>query len=601
MQPSTRLVGRRWPLLVGLVWLVVILIVPSALAVHGGDREVTVGSNDNFFSRNKQNEPAVAVNPTQTTMLAAGANDNIDMELCNAGDDTTCPFTPDVGGTGIQFSFNSGDTWIQPTYTGLTARHCTGAPGANDPDCVAQQGSIGTLPRYDEAGIISDGDPALAFGPRPGANGTFDWDNGARLYAANLASNLSANLGEPAFKGFEAIAVSRLDGPPSGFTAAVVSNEANWKLPVIASKQSSATFSDKEQIWADNAESSNFFGNVYVCYAEFRGSGSAPLVVSTSRDGGATWETNQVSPAHNIAPKLFGQSGCTIRTDSEGTAYVFYEEFQNPTKPAVGFPPKATHKLVQSFDGGDTWTKPRTIQQVTDPCFFVDPVIGRCVMDGIAGARSDLAAAPSVDIANGAPTGADATDFIAIAWVDGRDGLNNEDVMVSWSRDSGASFSSPARVSTGSDRGYYAAPAVSPDGTDLYLVYNAFTTPFRNNTTQARNLVGVVRHAEVGATGAPTNWTTLHRGANGDPRGSSQNNPPVAEFLGDYVYAAATRTYAAAVWNDVRDAAVCTAINTWRAALQAGDNPPPPRPNIDCPAMFGNTDIFGWSGADPTP
>jgi hypothetical protein len=586
---------------VGLVALVVILNVPSALAVHGGDTEVTVGSNDDFFSRNKQNEPAVAVNPIQTTMLAAGANDNIDMELCNAGDDTTCPFTPDVGGTGIQFSFTSGDTWIQPTYTGLTARHCTGAPGATDPDCVVQQGSIGTLPHYDEAGIISDGDPAVAFGPRPGAEGTFDWDNGARLYAATLASKVSANFGEPAFKGFEAIAVSRLDGPPSGFTAAVVSNEANWKLPVIASKQSSATFSDKEQIWADNAESSDFFGNVYVCYAEFRGSGSAPLVVSTSRDGGATWETDQVSPAHNIAPKLFGQSGCTVRTDSQGTAYVFYEEFQNPTKPAVGFPPKATHKLVQSFDGGETWTKPRTIQQVTDPCFFVDPVIGRCVMDGIAGARSDLAAAPSVDIANGAPTGADATDFIAVAWVDGRDGLNNEDVMVSWSRNLGATFSSPRRVSTGSDRGFYAAPAVSPNGTDLYVVYNAFTTPFRNNTTQPRNLVGVVRHAEVGTTGAPTSWTTLHRGADGDPRGSSQNNPPVAEFLGDYVYAAATRTYAAAVWNDVRDAAVCTAINTWRAALQEGESPPAPRPNIDCPAKFGNSDIFGWSGADPTP
>jgi hypothetical protein len=597
MQPLTRLVRRRWPLFVGLVALAVILNVPSALAVHGGDREVTVGSNDNFFSRNKQNEPAVAVNPINTNILAAGANDNIDMELCNAGDDTTCPFTPDVGGTGIQFSFDSGDSWIQPTYTGLSARHCTGAPGPNDADCVARQGPIGTLPLYDDANIVSDGDPALAFGPRPSANGTFSWANGARLYVANLTSNVSASLGEPGFKGFEAIAVSRTDN----VAAAAAGSESAWMPPVIASKQSAARFADKEQIWADNAASSDFFGNVYVCYAAFTGSGAAPLVVSTSGDGGATWETDQVSPAHNVAPKLFGQSGCTIRTDSEGVAYVFYEEFQNPTKPSVGFPPMATHKLVRSFDGGETWTKPQTIQQVTDPCFFVDPVIARCVMDGIAGARSDLAAAPSVDIANGAPTGADATDFIAVAWVDGRDGLNNEDVMVSWSRNHGATFSSPVRVSSSPDRGYYAAPAVSPDGTDLYVVFNAFTTPFRNNTSQPRNLVGVVKHAEIGASGSPTSWTTLHRGANGDPRGSSQNNPPVAEFLGDYVYAIATRTYSAAVWNDARDAAVCPAINTWRAALQAGENPTPPRPNIDCPAKFGNTDIFGWSGADPTP
>jgi hypothetical protein len=189
--------------------------------------------------------------------------------------------------------------------------------------------------------------------------------------------------------------------------------------------------------------------------------------------------------------------------------------------------------------------------------------------------------------------------LIVLTWVDGRDGLNKEDVMISWSRDRGVNWSEPRRVSISSDRGFYSAVALSPDGEDLYLVYNAFTTPFRNNTTQPRSLVGVVRHAEIGANG-PTGWTTLQRGATGDARASSQNDLQ-GEFLGDYVYASATRDYAAAVWNDVREGAVCPAINTWRAALQAGKSPTPPRPNIDCPAKFGNTDIFGWSGLDPTP
>jgi hypothetical protein len=592
-----RVVPSRMPRSIAAVGVLVCSMLaapPPALAVHGGDREVTVGSNDSFFSRNKQNEPAVAVDANDPNVLAAGANDNIDMELCNAGDDTTCPFTPDVGGTGISFSFDSGDTWTQPTYTGITARHCVGVPGNADPPCEPQQGPIGTLPRYDEVGLVSDGDPALAFGPRPGAGG-FSWANGSRLYVANLASNVSASFGEPGFKGFEAIAVSRTDDPQ----AAAAGDESAWRRPVVVSKQSSATFADKEQIWADNAASSQFFGNVYVCYASFRGGGAAPVVVARSTDAGDSWSTRQISPASNVSPRNFGRSGCTIRTDSTGIVYVFYELFQSPER---FLPPIGTQFMVRSLDGGRTFERPEALFPVTDPCFFVDPVISRCVEDGVAGARSDLAAAPSVDIANGAPSGAGATNLMVDAWADGRDGLNNERVMFSWSRGLGApgTWSAPQRIQDGGDRGLYAAPALSPDGSDVYVVYNAFTTPFRPTTATPRSLVGVVKHANFGTTGGPGPFTTLHRGAAGDPRGSSQNDLQ-AEFLGDYVYAVATGDYGAAVWNDVRSAADCPAIDAYRQALRDGTAVPVPAPQQQCPPAFGNSDIFGGSWADPTP
>jgi hypothetical protein len=254
-------------------------------------------------------------------------------------------------------------------------------------------------------------------------------------------------------------------------------------------------------------------------------------------------------------------------------------------------------------DGGKSWTQAITVQQVVDPCFFIDPVIGRCVEDGIAGARNDLAASASVDIANGAPTGTDATNEIVDAWADGGDpaGVNHEHVLLSFSTDGGASWSTPTAIETAGDRGYYAAPALSPNGTDLYVVYNAFTTPFRNETISPRSLVGVFKHADIGTGGAPVSFMELNRGLPGDPRGSSQNGL-TAEFLGDYVYAAATRTYGTAVWNDVQNAADCPAMDAWRSFLRTGGAPvPKPAPETDCPATFGNSDIFGISVSDPTP
>ncbi|HET9050478.1 MAG TPA: sialidase family protein [Candidatus Dormibacteraeota bacterium] len=564
----------------------------TTVTAGSSDTLITNGSPTAPFSQSKQNEPTIAVDAHAPNVLVAGANDNVDLEACNAGDDTTCPFTQGVGTTGVYFSFDSGTTWTQPTYTGLSARGCLGTPGP-DAGCTPQVGPISTLPWYSENGLVADGDPGVAIGPKPGPGG-YSWANGSRLYFSNLTANVATTRSGAAFRGFEAIAVSRTDDMP----AAAAGVKSAWMPPVLVSAQSSTTFSDKSQVWADNASSSRFFGTVYVCWGSFAGqekgkTAPAALNVATSRDGGQTWAERPVSAAADNGQRN-PLDGCTIRTDSAGNAYLFGIGTSSP----LG---KQSFEMMSvSRDGGNVWSTPAPVVGPVNQPGTLDPVQGRAVIDGVAGARSDLAPAPSVDIANGAPTGADATDRIVMSYVSGP--LATPQVFFTESTDRGASWSTPRSIGAAGDRGYYTAPAISPNGSDVYVVYNAFTTPFRIDTTSPRSLVGVVVHADTGAGSAPTGtFAELHRGAPGDPRSASANGL-TDEFLGDYVYATATRTYGAAVWNDVRNGADCPAIDAWRMSLQTGaGGVPRPAPEQDCPPAFGNSDIYGGVFADPTP
>lgn len=561
--------------LVALAGMAAVALAAPAVAGAATESLVNVGSVGTPFPQNKQNEPSVAVDPTNPDLVVAGSNDEIDEPPCDGSD---CPFAQGIGNSGVYFSFDGGMSWTQPTYDGFSGRDGTLGPGP-----------IGTLPNYAEAGLVSDGDPIISFGPKPDGAGGFTYADGARVYYSNLTSNFSTVRRDFTFKGFEAIAVSHSDDAE----AAAAGEETAWSDPAIVTerRQSQTTFSDKENMTVDNTESSPHFGNVYVCYTQFRsqelgGGVPEPILVSRSTDGGERWSRpRQLSPAYNN-PARPGRQGCAVRTDSQGVVYVAWEDTIKG---------RSVFQLARSFDGGRTFERGRPVADVTDVGAFDN--VRSISFDGIAGARTS--SFPSLEIANGAPSGEGAPDTVAIGWSDGADGLNNEHALVQLSDDRGQTWTEPVAVEEPDDRPDFAFVGISPDGTDLYTVYDGFLDPFRENTTDSRAFEGVVRHSELDGT-TLGDTQTLHRGASGDARASSAN-ALIDEFIGDYNTVAATNDGAVAVWNDARDAGVCTAINDFRQGIANGEDPTAPAPGTDCPMTFGNTDIWAGVTADPTP
>ena len=537
------------------------------------------------------------------------------MEACNAGPDNDCPFTDGRRRLRRLLLARLRATWTQPTYTGLSARGCLGVRRPATRAARPTTGPIGTLPNYAEHGLVSDGDPAVAFGPQPTAGGGFSYANGSRLYYANLTSAIP---GTAPFKGAEAIAVSHTDD----VAAAATGSNAAWSDPVIASRQTSALFSDKEQVWADNAASSPFFGNVYVCYAAFRGNGNGftnqPLDVLTSRDGGDTWSQQQVTPATNntkqpqrLRPLGLHRAHGLARRRLRVRLPVRLQPDDGRRRPdpddpvlrrrrALGAPGEHLHRL-------------RHLQRLR--------AVDRPLRRGRRRRRAQRPLARSVgrhrqrrpERRRTPPTGS------CSRWVDGRDGLNNEHVMFTTSTSGGDTWTPPRRSSAAATaattRRRRSRPTAPTSGSS--------TTRSPSRSRPARS---ARQRPAAGRPGPARDGGRRRRGrlharaprASGDARGSSQNDL-AAEFLGDYVYAAATRRYGVSVWNDVRDAADCGPIDQYRQDLhdeavatgqptaearspaararRARTRMAPVAPAVQqvCPATFGNSDIFGWS------
>jgi hypothetical protein len=137
---------RKSAILVPFAALLLVAPVASAAAQPTATSAlVTVGSPTGQHPQNAQNEPSLAVDASRPTVLAAGSNDLVDMQPCSRQASTTAgacsfplgTFNLGVGLSAVYFSFDSGHSWIQPTYSGLTAADCSPHSRALYPACRA--------------------------------------------------------------------------------------------------------------------------------------------------------------------------------------------------------------------------------------------------------------------------------------------------------------------------------------------------------------------------------------------------------------------------------------------------------------------------------
>jgi len=466
-------------------------------------------------------------------------------------DPSDCSFFPGVGTSGVYTSGDGGVTWVN-------------------------RGLLDDQASWKASPFGSDGDPVLAYGPRPDASARtgFSYTHGARLYYATLA-----------FYKDGASPYSAAGGPEFNAVTYSDDNGLTWSAPVLSSTKSNPkTFNDKEWITADNNPLSPYFGNVYVSWTSFRsstftGNGNEPVLVTRSTDGGASFGApNQLSPAGNNGTGN-GRQGSSVTTGPDGSVYVAFEQ-------------GSSQVVAISRDGGKSYLRPITIGPVTD---IDSPIPG-------ASFRTD--SFPTIADDPRANSSTLYTSWVTKTAAGGR-------VVVATSTNKGVSWGAPVTVSTAA-QGYafFQGMDVSSTGR-VDLAYQALRrNPAYTGTATFGTGVSLIDSFYVSKP-AVGSWTvpTKVSSVSSDPAASAQNNLQL-QFWGDYNQLVSSADHAWFIYTDSRHGVGCAAVDAYqhyevdnglaheddatapttsKTGPAEGDKPAPP---LDCPAQYGNTDVY---------
>jgi hypothetical protein len=251
--------------------------------------------------RRQQNEPTVAVDPHDTSVIAAGANDYC-ASIVNG----------DVW-AGYYRSTDGGSSWQDSLVPGYPAD--TSAGGTASP----AHGTCG-----------ASGDPSQGF------------DNAGRLFYAFICFN----RGKPVNGG---VYVARYTDDGGTYDRTVLVKKGTPS----AHFSGSGLFQDKINLAVDQTAGPNS-GNIYVAWSQYTGlAGNNAVLLSRSTDHGLTF-----SQPVRVAQALGTASFADLAVGPDGAVYVTFIDYPSSSNPSTDI------RLAKSTDGGQTFGPPVPVASI---------------------------------------------------------------------------------------------------------------------------------------------------------------------------------------------------------------------------------------------
>jgi hypothetical protein len=297
-----------------------LVVGPNVKVIHDHNNQPCPSANDlgpSFDCDNlQQNEPTIAVDPTNPNILVAGSND-YRLEYSDKFSRTIW--------MGYYRSTDGGVTWVNSFIPGF--------PGDASP-----QGQGSPL-----QGVDGLSDPVVAF------------DRQGNVFYLSISVPNEFGFGNSVQQGVYVARYSDHGATYDGTTAVSV-------VPVVA-------FSDKPCMAVDTSGGPHD-GSIYVGWTR----DPAVILFSRSTDHGKTFSPAQVVLAPKISPSGVPAEarGCTITTDGKGNVYMFWRDQNicdfNPglgsfCQAIAGDQPEAI-SMAASYDGGASFLAVFPIQQI---------------------------------------------------------------------------------------------------------------------------------------------------------------------------------------------------------------------------------------------